>query len=471
MTAENNEIWWSNLAPGQYRWRLDSQAVVKISPRFEVARVTFDSEGIARTNDPPPSDLSGVFVVKAGETTQLESEVEMHAGITGVLVEAAQAEALSSVIIRLRHRGVFTNPVKSGQDVYINDTEGSGRPDQDGRFLLTPVKPGEKVLTASWRVGEEFFYSTQKISVAPGEVLDLGGIYCQPGLSITGLIRFQTPNGEHVPKEQLFGQGVEPKLDMIFNSGSDVPTENGISEFFHPSLDQPFVIHGLMPGDYFVLVEPDGDGWPELKGGFSIAQRKTAEVEFDVRKQSSFEVNLLADALCQLKLSAVIPNATKAPYLRGVLVSGRDAYEVQLSPARAEGVASVGTVQLPSGRYELWLRSVPPDNADPENGWALHTELFVPFAANAESTVSMNMTESVRVKVLSAEGQPASNRVVMFSPQSLANREKPHWLYRGKLDDQGFVNLGGSLEGESLVGFKLSGMVSAGSNLATVRLR
>ena len=354
MTATNNEIWWSDLAPGQYRWRLGSQAVVKISPRFEVARVTFDSEGSARTNDPPPSDLSGVFLVKAGETTELESEVEEHAGITGVLVEAAQAEALSSVIVRLRHREVFSNPVKPGQDVYINDTEGSGRPDQDGRFLLTPVKPGEKVLTVSWRVGEDFFYSTQKFSVVPGEIVDLGGIYCQAGLTVTGLIRFQTPTGEHVSKELLFGEGVEPKLDMIFNSGSDVPTENGISEFFHPSLDRPFVIHGLVPGDYFVLVEPDGEGWPSVKGGISIAQRKTAEVEFDVRKQSSFEVNLLADALCQFKLSAVIPNAASAPYLRGVLVNGREAYEVQLSPA--------GGDPAPQNRTsaDLTLRVEPP---------------------------------------------------------------------------------------------------------------
>ena len=190
--------------------------------------------------------------LRAGEAASVRIDLEAWGTARGVLVDARSQEPLSGVSV-----GVFGKDKQPTADLLEQAFGTSPETDAHGRFELARVPPGASKLSLyeGDRAGR-WFLAQVPLTIAPGEVVDLGTIGGIPRTRIPkderGDLGMRTRVATETRRPRALGVEPEPLTEQ------DDPTAPRRLWVRAVTIDGPSDRAGLLPGDEIVAVEGRG---------------------------------------------------------------------------------------------------------------------------------------------------------------------------------------------------------------------
>ncbi|MCE9592641.1 MAG: hypothetical protein K8S98_00470 [Planctomycetes bacterium] len=281
---DGGRIRWTDLPPGAYRWSLASPTPVVMSPRAPNAEFRADGT-IAPCDATLRHELSDAFDVAAGRVVSFDVTVLASASVTGVVL-GWDGQPVRHALVTLKHdSGVLANPNR-GPDFRTVLAEGDGvETDAFGLFEKGGLRPGSKLLSATWRDAVGLSFVTAQFSVVEGERVDLGGLV-PAGESVEFVLRFEVEGAVRSCREL----GLAPPAPRVLfaSDARTVPFASTVSTAFECEMERPFVIRGLAAGGYDVTI-PDGAWFDGKLGEWELVPTKLEPREFAVPTSGPLE--------------------------------------------------------------------------------------------------------------------------------------------------------------------------------------
>jgi hypothetical protein len=295
VAADSGRILWTELSAGDgYRWGLLSEQNLAVTPEHEdQGKEYIPVRNGWKSGKKPPTGLSGMFSIRAGETTRLTIRIYGVTSVRGELVPG-MGTFPETAVVRLYHRRQMTHQGVS--PLTLVEQQAVVRTDSKGLFFFGSVNPGRKELTATWmdQAQNIYLYKTT-FHLSPGESMDLGLIDPIKGESLQGVVNFQTDQGRVISTNELFGRTYYLKATLaIHNQTKDTPDHLGLMEFLRIEMEKPFIIHGLQTKKWFLEVGQNYH-WPTIKPHYRI-QEEYPEIEVDLSNSDLLSLSVRVES-------------------------------------------------------------------------------------------------------------------------------------------------------------------------------
>lgn len=256
-TNSQGEFRMEGLSPGRYVLVVNSQGVNPNLASRPAAKVY---------SEPFP------FEIFDGDVSNLEIKANQGLTLSGIVVPDGITDKI--VLARISKLMVVANvnPGPNELRVFLGGSVAKLNP--DGSFLIEGLRPGKVTLNVGAGGPESFGFTTSRIEyngVAPSHELDL-----PPGQDISG-VKIFVAYGTGVVRGQLkIEGGTLPADAAIFISVN----RQGEPSRFNGQVDSRgrFLIRGISPGTYDVVLQIISFGVQQLPRGFQRQQRQTVTV-------------------------------------------------------------------------------------------------------------------------------------------------------------------------------------------------
>ena len=424
----------------------------------------------ARASGPPPR-VSGEFEVFAERTTELWARILRTGTVTGRL-DSRAGGAVESAVVRLRHRKRYSNPLRDrsapgwqAPDAETFLQESALQVVEDGVFQFEGVLPGEKQILARWEgEGQRFSFAPLAFALEPGESKDLGVLQVS-GHSVEALVRFESPDGEPLEAETLFGSA-GAGVELVVLSAAEVAVEHNVTDRLRVRLDEPFSLHGLQAGTYVLDVLADREAWSRALPPYAVLQDRSKEMSLRLPGEESLIVPLAAARVCRLEVVAELPGAAleTVPIAGLIDLASGELHEVRLHES-ASGLHA-GVLPLVPGSYRLVARALGADR----QSFGADELVAVPSAPESRATVRLVPAVTVLGELYRLGGEAAAGEVLAFAPQTALAGDDGPWLQRPWTDGRGRFTLAGLLPGTTWIGAGLRTPIAVPARPGVVEL-
>ena len=327
ITAQHGSTLTWQLYPGRYRLDIPDAAVEHDppqEPRVTVHRGVVRDAGV----DPGPS-LSGLFEIRAGETTRLYPVALRTWTVTGVVPDCGEGT------LRLRRRGRFgpdgPRDFRSVVDLAL---------DEAGVFVIDGVPPGDwlvhgmKACEAEGRVS----FAARPFTLGPeGGVFDLGALLPN-GLPLSVRVVFHDPWGSRVPAPV-------GRVEVGIVQRASTPDGVKIHDRFWMRADDEVRVEGLPEGTYFVHL------LSHLPSGCEAAK------DIEAAAGTAAVIGVTVERVVPVRVVWERPHDLRVvPHVALVDAQGRE-HRLKLRDEIPAGYS--GSVEVPPGTYVARITELP----------------------------------------------------------------------------------------------------------------
>lgn len=254
-TNSQGEFRMEGLSPGRYVLMINSQ-------NFNLNAASAPKV----YSDPLP------FEILDGDVTNLEIKAQRGLSISGVLVPDGITD--KTVLARISKLVVSATVNAGPSEIRVFTGGSAAKVNPDGSFLIEGLHPGKVALNVGYGGPESLGFTTTRIEyngVVPNREIDL-----PPGQNVSG-VKIYLAYGTGVVRGQVKVEGGMLPTDALILVSVN---RQGESNRFNSQIDSRgrFLIGGISPGTYDVVLQLVSLGSQQLPRGFQRQQRQTVTV-------------------------------------------------------------------------------------------------------------------------------------------------------------------------------------------------
>ena len=403
---EGNEVAWHDLPPGgPYRWVANCPSALFFEPRpeHEQEAVVRQPSGRFLVQGEPPPFVSGRFDLQGGTTTSFEVPLTVTGVVRGrVLARLGDGDPPPTVSVL--DRQVYAN--LGGGEFRRRVTEATMSTDLAGRFRISGVREGDKLLRASWLEGiDHAFFARRDFRMEEGHTVDLGDIapLGGPGQLIVASLRDADAN--LVAAHEVFEADPVPApiIVVTWTPEGGLP-EEGVLAQVPLTFNTQTVLHGIGQGRLRLEVVPSD--W-RLRPGYALACPPDAEVVAPTRDPIELVFALTLAVETRFELDGLEGREDFRCLVWARARTGEETMRLKLRGRR--GVTTTGVSMVP-GEYEAIVQDIGNDDM------ALCYAGPILIGPEGKAEIVMQPGASLTGLALQEDGQPLRAAPVFLKP-------------------------------------------------------
>ena len=429
---------WTGVAPGDtYRCGIQGLHHADFDPAHEARRLRVTPEGVV-VAAPPPSNMSGTFVIKATERAQIGASLLGEAAVHGTVRCKAGANIRVKLCQIHQAGGGDVRPVTTVDAVSFQQV------DRDGGFRFEHVRPGIYAIRACWLENDhDIYFVSSTMRLLPNMELDLGELLPMAGATVRVRVELHE-QGARVGPERVFEDPRQAAARLALSFLPDSQTvADAVTEVAAVSFGADYLLHGVPPGRLQLQAAP--------ANGLTTLPRVQRLDSAEMIDRPLGELGDAVTVAVQVHAGAALRVTTVDEHGHDVPVSVVHAIDLDsgyvqslaLEPEPATD-SGVRVARIPKGRHQLcaslrvggrWLAGVVEGDVKGD-----------------ASSVRLDMlpAATIRGRFVAAAGRTRRSDTLRWAPAAFA--KKGVWLYSATPNAQGEFVLEGVPPGIELVG-------------------